>query len=560
MRILFQAARLAVLLAALVGPLKSEVLAHEGHDHGAPPPVTNVPSAPRAEASSDDHELVVVARAGKLSIYVDRFVTNEPVTDIEIEVETPAGPITARGVGEAYEIDAPWSDRPGSHDLIFTVTGASGVDILTTTLVIPGETKTVGTAEPVRPATAAAGLSQRLAGFDPVLMLAAGFLLGILLMLLARWRRIAAFAAAIIILSAAVLFNSGAMADTVAPQTASSASKPATRDFAQRLPDGSVFVPKPAQRLLQVRTVMTNSSAQTRTVELPGRVIPDPDASGYVQASVSGRLSPPAAGFPRLGTRVREGDILAYVTPPLTAAETSDQRQRQGELDQQINIVEQRIARFERLVPSGAVARVQLDEARLELQGLRDRRAALDRGRREPEALVAPVSGVVAAVNAIAGQIAEPNAIVFQIVDPARLWVEALSFEALSHVEQATGRTASRQALTLEYKGSGLSDRSQAIPVHFAITGDLAGLRIGQLVTVYVQNGEALSGIAVPRNSVLSGSNGQSVVYEHVTAERFEAREVRTIPLDAGRVLIAGGLNAGRRIVVQGAELLNQVR
>jgi len=222
--------------------------------------------------------------------------------------------------------------------------------------------------------------------------------------------------------------------------------------------------------------------------------------------------------------------------------------------------VEQRIARFERLVPSGAVARVQLDEARLELQGLRDRRAALDRVRREPEALVAPVSGVVAAVNAIAGQIAEPNAIVFQIIDPARLWIEALSFEALSHVEKASARTASRQALTLEYKGSGLSDRSQSIPVHFAITGDPQGLRVGQLVTVYVQSGEAFSGIAVPRNSVLSGANGQSVVYEHVTAERFEAREVRAIPLDAGRLLIAGGINAGRRVVVQGAELLNQVR
>jgi hypothetical protein len=75
-----------------------------------------------------------------------------------------------------------------------------------------------------------------------------------------------------------------------------------------------------------------------------------------------------------------------------------------------------------------------------------------------------------------------------------------------------------------------------------------------------VQTGDALSGIALPRNSILSGANGQSVIYEHVTAERFEAREVRTIPLDAGRVLVAGGLNPGRRIVVQGAELLNQVR
>jgi hypothetical protein len=50
------------------------------------------------------------------------------------------------------------------------------------------------------------------------------------------------------------------------------------------------------------------------------------------------------------------------------------------------------------------------------------------------------------------------------------------------------------------------------------------------------------------------------VVYEHVSAERFEPRPVRVEPLDAEQVIVAGGLGAGRRIVVQGAELLDQVR
>ena len=77
--------------------------------------------------------------------------------------------------------------------------------------------------------------------------------------------------------------------------------------------------------------------------------------------------------------------------------------------------------------------RVQLEEARLELQGLQrpPRRARQGRAR-EPEALVAPVSGVIAEGTPVAGQIAHSNAVVFQIVDPARLWVEALSFEAVA--------------------------------------------------------------------------------------------------------------------------------
>jgi hypothetical protein len=37
-------------------------------------------------------------------------------------------------------------------------------------------------------------------------------------------------------------------------------------------------------------------------------------------------------------------------------------------------------------------------------------------------------------------------------------------------------------------------------------------------------------------------------------------REVRVEPLDGERVLIVAGVEAGRRIVTGGAELLNQIR
>jgi DNA-directed RNA polymerase beta subunit len=53
---------------------------------------------------------------------------------------------------------------------------------------------------------------------------------------------------------------------------------------------------------------------------------------------------------------------------------------------------------------------------------------------------------------------------------------------------------------------------------------------------------------------------GQSIVYEHTNAERFLPREVRVEPLDGHQVLIVSGIEAGRRIVTQGAELLNQIR
>ncbi|HEX8416947.1 MAG TPA: efflux RND transporter periplasmic adaptor subunit, partial [Methylobacterium sp.] len=286
-----------------------------------------------------------------------------------------------------------------------------------------------------------------------------------------------------------------------------------------------------------------------------------PNASGVVQSSVGGRVSPPGSGlFPRLGTRVRKGDVLAYVTPPVQSVDVSDMRQRQGELDQQIAILQRRVERFQKLAATGAVAQTQLDDALAELAGLRDRRTALDRARREPEELVAPVDGIVAQATAVAGQMASPGSMVFQIVEPTRLWIEALSFDALTAAEDATARLADGRSLTLTYQGSGFADRNQAIPVQFAIKGDTAGLRVGQFVTVLAGTDSELRGLALPRASVVRSGNGQDIVYEHTAAERFEARPVRVEPLDGTRVLVADGVGAGRRVVTQGAELLDQVR
>ena len=206
------------------------------------------------------------------------------------------------------------------------------------------------------------------------------------------------------------------------------------------------------------------------------------------------------------------------------------------------------------------IAKSQLEDAELELSGLQIRRANLDRVQREPEALVAPVDGVIAASNAVAGQMAEPNSIIFQIVNPGRLWVEALSFEPHATNGTAQGLFAGGRTVDLVYAGTGIADRSQSVPIHFSIRSDAAGLRAGQFLTVLAATAEERSGIAVPREAVLRGANGQSIVYEHSNAERFVSREVRIEQLDAEFALIIAGIEPGKRIVTQGAELLNQIR
>ena len=534
--------------------------AHEGEDHGEAKgaPVT-ISFLPRTEAASDNFELVAVLRDGALQIYLDRRRSNEPIVDAAITVETPNGSVEATAEPDGtYRLPAPWAAAPGRYDLMFTVVAGGTADVLTASLQVPAAAASGQTASPSQ----SGGWRERLGRTDPYLVVAAtiGFALGMVVMALLARRKlvpaVALLAIAAALLASTAFAHEGENHD-VTPRAATTAGE---RDLARRLPNGTLFVPKSTQRLLGIRTDITSSSAHRRTIELPGRIIPDPNASGYVQASAGGRLSAPEGGFPRLGTRVSKGDVLAYVTAPYQAIDVSDMRQRQGELDQQISIVERRITRYEGLAQRGVVSQVQLEETRLELQGLRDRRTALDHVKREPEALVAPVSGIVAEMNAVAGQMAQPSTVLFQVIEPSRLWVEALSFDTLTRTQSAAAKTGGGQTLPLSYQGAGFADRNQAVPVHFKVEGEVGGLRAGQFVTVLAATEEERQGIAIPRASVVRTQNGQDLAYVHASAERFEPRTVRVEPLDGERVLVVSGLNAGMRIVTQGAELLDQVR
>ena len=542
---------LLVMLAMLLGAVPGS--AHDGHDHGAPPTPVSTSIAPRAEASSSDFEIVLIARGAELIVHLDAFRTNNPVLDAVLEVDTPAGTLKplAKG-GGVYAIAAPFLAKPGSYDLAITVTANGSVDILAATLKIP-ET-TVGAratrsgswfAEPA----IAGELKQRIAGSGVSLwlVLVVGFVAGLL------WRRTTRAGAVGVIAASMFLL----------PATQVQADSPPAgiqRDLAQRFADGALFVPKPTQHILALRTQLTEQQVHRRAIELPGRIVPSPNASGLVQASIGGRLSPPTGGFKPLGTPVKAGYILAYVRPPLPLADATAQQQQARELDQQISIVSRRVDRFRILAASQSVARSQLEDAETELKGLETRRANLDRVLREPEALLAPVAGIIASSNAVAGQMAEPNAVIFQIIDPKVLWIEALSYEAHATSGAARAVLADGRAVDLDYLGTGFADRNQAVPIHFAIRSDTTGLRVGQFVTVLAATADERSGLAVPREAVLRGGNGQALVYEHTNAERFVAREVRVEPLDGTQVLIVAGIEPGRRVVTQGAELLNQIR
>jgi membrane fusion protein, heavy metal efflux system len=338
------------------------------------------------------------------------------------------------------------------------------------------------------------------------------------------------------------------------------AAPAASTNGPHRLPDGSVFLPKPAQRQLAVRTLVTKEEALARTVELSGRVVMDPNAGGKVQPTTGGRIEATGRGLPGLGQAVRKGEVLAYVVASASPLERSGQAAQLAELKAARALADKRLARLREL--SDTVPRKEIEAAEAEVESLAARVQALAAGLGSREALVAPVAGVIAAAHAVAGQVVDARELVYEIVDPQRLRVEALAFDAGVGNDVARASLAvGQQRVPLRFIGAARSLREQALPLHFSAEGQaLAGLAVGQPVTVFVQGKAMAQGIAVPAASLVKNPSNQTIVWVKTAPERFEPRVVTVVPLDGVNVAATSGLKAGERVATHGATLINQVR
>ncbi len=334
------------------------------------------------------------------------------------------------------------------------------------------------------------------------------------------------------------------------------------RDAPQRLPDGRVFLPKPAQRQMDILTMPVAQTQLPRVVELPGKVIMDPHVGGRVQAMMPGRIEAASThGLPPAGSRVRKGEVLAWVTPSTASLERAGTSAQLAEVTASLGEAKRRVQRYREL--TDIVARKDLEAAENEVKGLEGRVAALTKGLNGREALVAPVSGILAASNAVVGQVVEPKELIFEIIDPNSLHIEAMAYEPIGLGEVAQASIAvGEQVVSLNYIGAPRRLREQALPLIFESHSARAGLSLplGQPVNVHVQMKSQVTGIPLPLSALTRNTANEPVVWIKHSPERFEMRPVQTLPLDGVRVMVRQGLSGGERVVVRGASLISQIR
>lgn len=140
--IFFRAAALRAYLAAMTLAVTLPVTASPGA-HGpngehldAPASSVGSTTLPRLEAKSDQFELAAELKNGQLQIYVDRYVSNEPVANASVEVEF--GNFKAQAVYQTaagyYVLEAPGLlkalGEPDQHSLAFTILAGDDSDLL----------------------------------------------------------------------------------------------------------------------------------------------------------------------------------------------------------------------------------------------------------------------------------------------------------------------------------------------------------------------------------------------------------------------------------------------
>lgn len=339
-----------------------------------------------------------------------------------------------------------------------------------------------------------------------------------------------------------------------------------------------------------------------------GRARPSLSATATIKARPDGEalLAAPAAGLLRpagrlaqIGQHVKKGQVLAYLAPRLGG--DTDQATLQADTGKARIALEQarrERERMEALFQDEAIAEKRLLEARdherlatTELQAAQARQGQLAGNDGSGSgnagiAIRAPIDGSIADLGVTAGAFVTEGNPLFHIADTARLWLEARV------PEHEIGRLGAMDAAALDGASftvdgygqpfaiepgkngrliavGGVIDAStRTVPVIFEFDNP-GNLRLGMTARaqLYLGAGEAKETEAAEKTekmektllipaSAVQDENGTSVVYVQTGGESFERRLVRVGARDGTRIAILDGLEAGQRVVSQGAYLI----
>ncbi|QGX39052.1 efflux RND transporter periplasmic adaptor subunit [Permianibacter aggregans] len=516
----------------------TSVFGHGGeeHSHGDETPATSTANtSARLALEGEQLEAVLVYSETPWQLYLDDRDRNAPV-DAELNIDLDGQTLAVERVDNgSYQLAVP-ENSLGKHSIVIAVTSEQYNELLLADFTVSADQEAA---------------HQHWSWWWLTLLLVplAGWLF---------WRKRQAATAVLIMTFVGASTDGFAHGDE---QHSHESELPTTLGSASpmRLPDGQLFVPKPSQRLMNVRTEKTALDSHTLSYRLNAQVIADPSGSGLVQATQTGRVLPAGKRLPQLGAEVKAGAVLAYLEPVLSQGERASLQAEHAQVQSQLQLAEQRWQRLQQIRDS--VPRKEWEAAQADVDALRVHATSLQQSLHAKLPLTAPVSGVISDVKIVAGAIADTGQTLFEIVTPKAFLVEALAFdEAMAAQIKDAVFVHQGNEYALSFIGAGRKLRDQAVPVQFRLREPAERLSVGAIGSALVVSGQQQSGVLVPQSALLRGDDGRQMLVIKLAPEIFALRAVEAQAQPNATALVTSGLQGGERVVVSGASLLQQVR
>ncbi len=338
-------------------------------------------------------------------------------------------------------------------------------------------------------------------------------------------------------------------------------------------------VPIETQLLAEIETVRATRETAPKALRVLGQTRVRPELEAIVTAPQEGRLiSTDEYSVPGLGESVTKGQIIAIVEESIPAADlviiATDRARAASDLREAeagLSLAQREYDRIKGL--AGVVtdkdvsdAQSSLEVAKAKRDGFSDQVSLLDAAStngilaQKRRLIRAPIDGVIAQTHVTIGENVGREKPLFHIVDTSELLVEADVFEN----DVASVHSAKSASLTVEAfpgvafpgrlvsRGTAVDERTRALHILFSVPNADHRLFAGMFGRVYIETGEEITGMSVPKSAVID-VEGQQTVYVKTGGEQFTAFPVQILERLSDRVVLAEGvLKEGDRVVVQG--------
>jgi cobalt-zinc-cadmium efflux system membrane fusion protein len=355
----------------------------------------------------------------------------------------------------------------------------------------------------------------------------------------------------------------------------------ASGNAAPSVEPGLVTIAPDSPQLGQIRVAAVEvADAPENEVVAPARVGIDPNRLSKVLLPVPGRIEEVRA---KLGDHVDRGQPLVAVESPDADAAVSVYQQSEAagrQATAALQKAETDYQRLKELLEHGAVARKDLlaaENDRAQAQGtLEASRAAREQARRKLELLGlqptvfrqhvlvrAPIGGKILEISVAPGEYRnDTNAPLMTIADLGRVWVSADVAEpaiGVIHVGDTVGITL------VAFPGQDLTGRvariadvvdpqTRTVKVHVELSNPDGRLRPEMFGSIRL-GGPRRRVPVLPLGAVVQ-QYGRTVAFVERAPGRFERRDVVLGTRMGDRIVVSKGVEAGERVVVDGAILL----